>query len=117
MPFQRFDPVGNKVLDIWEMPLLFMDGALFNRQKYGTAEAVQGSIELLKLCQMFGGVAVGLWHNVIGEELDYPGWGEHFEKTLGWGGSQWSIYCLLARCAWRMDGLPTWQLRGRCVTV
>ncbi|MDE2827596.1 MAG: polysaccharide deacetylase family protein [Bacteroidota bacterium] len=102
MPFQRFDPVGNKVMDIWEMPLLFMDGALFNRQNYGTAEAIQESIELLKLCKMFGGVAVGLWHNVVGEELDYPGWGEHFEKTLGWGASQGAYVASLK------DALSAW---------
>ena len=102
LPFLRFDPVRNKVMDIWEMPLLFMDGALFNRQKYGTAKAIQESTELLKLCQTFGGVAVGLWHNVIGEELDYPGWGEHFEKTLKWSSAQ------EAHIASLRDALSAW---------
>ncbi|MCY3615749.1 MAG: hypothetical protein OXH03_11760 [Bacteroidetes bacterium] len=106
MPFLKFDPVGNRVMDIWEMPLLFMDGALFNRQKYGTAEAIQESMELLKLCQMFGGVAVGLWHNVIGEELDYPGWGEHFEKTLGWGGSNGAYIASLQDALGAWTGYP-----------
>ena len=106
MPFLRFDPAGNRVMDIWEMPLLFMDGALFNRQKYGPAEAIQESIELLKLCQMFGGVAVGLWHNVIGEELDYPGWGEHFEKTLRWGGSNGAYIASLQDVLSAWTGYP-----------
>ncbi len=102
MPFLRFDPARNKVMDIWEMPLLFMDGALFNRQKYGAAEAIQESIKLLELCQKFGGVAVGLWHNVVGEELDYPGWGEHFEQTLRWSSTQG------AHIASLQDALSSW---------
>ncbi len=106
MPFLRFDPVRNRVMDIWEMPLLFMDGALFNRQKYGAAEAIQESIELLKLCQTFGGVAVGLWHNVIGEELDYPGWGEHFEKTLRWSNTQGAHIASLRDALGAWTGYP-----------
>ena len=75
-------------MDLWEMPLLLMDGVLFNRQNYGVEEAVHQSIELLKMCRKFGGAGVALWHNVIGEEMDYPGWGEHFEAIVQWCSEQ-----------------------------
>ena len=88
MPFLKFDCARNETMDIWEMPLILMDGALFNRQNYGADEAIRKSIELLKTCQEFGGVGVALWHNVIGEEMDYPGWGKHFEMILQWCNEQ-----------------------------
>ncbi len=84
MPFLKFDCTMNEVMDLWEMPVLFMDGALFNRQHLKVGDAIHHSMELLKMCQKFGGVGVGLWHNVMGEKLDYPGWGEHFEAILQW---------------------------------
>ncbi len=88
LPFLKFDCARNKVLDLWEIPLLLMDGALFNRQKYNVDEAVQRSVELLKLCKKFGGIGVVLWHNVIGEEMDYPGWADHFEQIIKWSSEQ-----------------------------
>ena len=30
----------------------------------------------------FGGVFVGLWHNTLWDERDYPGWGKHFIDTI-----------------------------------
>lgn len=82
MPFLKFDCSQNTAMELWEIPILFMDGALFNRKNYTTSEAIHESVELLKMCQRFGGVGVGLWHNVIGEEMDYSGWGDHFEEIL-----------------------------------
>jgi len=75
-------------MDLWEMPLLMMDGALFNRQKYTTSQAIKKSIDLLKLCKEFGGVGVALWHNVIGEEMDHSDWGDHFERVMQWSREQ-----------------------------
>jgi len=88
MPFLKFNCIRNETMDLWEMPLLMMDGALFNRQKYTTSQAIKKSIDLLKLCKEFGGVGVALWHNVIGEEMDHSDWGDHFERVMQWSREQ-----------------------------
>jgi len=88
MPFLKFDCHNNQVTDLWEMPLLLMDGALFNRQKFTSEEAISYSKELLSQCKKFGGVGVALWHNVMGEEMDYPGWNDHFQQIIKWSHQQ-----------------------------
>ena len=102
MPFLKFDCSQNTVMELWEMPVLLMDGALFNREKYGVSEAVHKSIELLKMCQKFGGVGVALWHNVIGEEMDYPGWRDHFEEIIRWSSTEGAYIASLK------DALHAW---------
>lgn len=81
-PFQLFDLAANRPLDMWEMPLAVMESALFNRQHYTPEEARAATEAVLATCQRFGGVAVMLWHNVLWDELDHPGWGAHFLETL-----------------------------------
>lgn len=103
MPFRKFDCHRNEEMDLWEMPLLLMDGALFNRENYGVEKAIHQSIELLQWCQRFGGVGVALWHNVIGEEMDYSGWGKHFEKILQWSGDEGAYIGSLK------DALSSWR--------
>ena len=84
MPFLKFDCRNNQVMDLWEMPLLMMDGTLFNRENLSVKDAISKSADLLLQCKKFGGVGVALWHNVMGEEMDYPGWKEHFEHVIPW---------------------------------
>ncbi len=102
MPFLKFDCAKNKILDLWEMPLIIMDGTLFNRQNLKAPEAISHSIQLLKICQQFGGVGVVLWHNVIGEEMDYPEWGLHFERMIQWSGNRGAYISSLG------DALSSW---------
>lgn len=81
-PFQVFDIVANRPLDVWEMPLAVMESALFNRRYYTPEQALEATLAILTTCQRFGGVAVMLWHNVLWDEMDHPGWGDHFISTL-----------------------------------
>lgn len=81
-PFQVFDPVANAPLDLWEMPLCLMEAALFNRRHLSADQARATTTDLLRTVQRFGGVAVMLWHNTLWDELDHPGWGQHFLDTL-----------------------------------
>ena len=82
LPFQRFDPLANAPMDLWEMPLAMMDGVLFNRRKMDAETARRATEDLFETCRRFGGVAVMLWHNVLWDEMDHPGWGRHFVETL-----------------------------------
>ncbi len=82
LPFPLFDPPGNAELDLWEMPLAFMEAVLFNRRYLSPEEAIEASVGLLNTCRRFGGACVGLWHNTLWDETDYGGWGLHFLNTL-----------------------------------
>ena len=81
-PFRIFDIQQNKPLHLWELPLSIMDGTVFNRRNLTVDGAMQASRRLVEACKSYGGVFVGLWHNTLWDELDFPGWGEHFERTL-----------------------------------
>ncbi len=82
LPFQLFDSIANRPLDVWEMPLALMESALFNRRALTPEAARQATETVLATCRRFGGAAVMLWHNVLWDELDHPGWGAHFVETL-----------------------------------
>jgi len=81
-PFQLFDIEENAPTELWEMPLSVMESILFNRRKYTAEEARDATNNLAKTCRRFGGAMVGLWHNTAWDELDCPGWGQHFMDTL-----------------------------------
>ena len=82
LPFQLYDADTDAPLDLWEMPLALMESALFNRRGLQGAAARAATQALIDTCQRYGGVLVGLWHNTLWDELDYPGWGQHFLDTL-----------------------------------
>ena len=82
LPFPLFDPVSMKETRVWEMPLVMMESALFNRQHLDRAQAEKETLQLMQTCASFGGVFTGLWHNTLWDESDYPGWGAHFLTTL-----------------------------------
>lgn len=82
LPFRAFDLANDRPLDIWEMPLIIMESALFNRQDLSLDKAVKATKDLMATCRRFGGACVVLWHNTLWDEIDCPGWGEHFTRTL-----------------------------------
>lgn len=82
LPFKVFDIESNEELALWEMPLCMMDGTLFNYRKLDGEQALGVSIELMQWCKRFGGVCVGLWHNMLWDEMDFPGWGQHFLECM-----------------------------------
>ena len=82
VPFRLYDLENDIALDLWEMPLTVMESALFNRLGMSVDEAVESTLKLAGTCRRFGGACVVLWHNTLWDELDCPGWGEHFTRTL-----------------------------------
>ena len=82
MPFLRYDCAANAVGSMWQMPLAIMESALFNRRGLSLAAASEATRGILAECERFGGVAVLLWHGVLWDEMDHPGWGAHFLETL-----------------------------------
>ncbi len=83
-PYKPFDVFGNRVLNIWELPLTIMDGSLFNYQDLTPEEGLQ-RIEGIKKYQ---GVFVLLWHNSSLDDLKLPSWVEVYEKTIEYLGRE-----------------------------
>ncbi len=105
LPFRLFDSENDRETGVWEMPLAAMDGALFNRRDYSVSEAVGATRRLLDRCRLFGGCAVVLWHNVLWDEMDAPGWGRHFLEILDYASSNGALMASLgsALALWRGD--------------
>lgn len=82
LPHRLYDLEHDRTLDVWEMPLATMESALFNRQGLSVEEAVTQTESMMATCRRFGGACVVLWHNTLWDEIDCPGWGEHFIRTL-----------------------------------
>ena len=82
MPFQLYDLDRDCPLGVWEMPLAFMDSAFFYRRRFEWQEALDATSDMVRACRRYGGVLVGLWHTTLGDEIDCPGWNEHFQRTL-----------------------------------
>ncbi len=82
MPFPLFDPIAGRESEVWEVPLISMESALFNRQNLSLEDAIAETHRMMDTCRAFGGVFTGLWHNTLWDEADYPGWGAHFEDAI-----------------------------------
>lgn len=82
LPFPLFDPVAKAELALWEVPLVAMESALFNRAGLDMDQAIARTVDWMRSCASFGGVFTGLWHNTLWDEVDYPGWGGHFEACV-----------------------------------
>jgi Family of unknown function (DUF7033) len=82
LPFQTWDHHWHAPSGVWEMPLAMMESALFNRAGLTTSQSVRQGGQLLRTVQLYGGVLVALWHNVLWDEPDFAGWGDHFLATL-----------------------------------
>ncbi len=82
LPFQIWEHEKNRASSLWEFPLAFMDSGLFNRLHLDRAEAGEIVQTMAATAQRFGGLLVGLWHNVLWDEPDFSGWGEHMVDTI-----------------------------------
>lgn len=101
-PFRLYDLAADRPLDLWEMPLALMEAALFNRRGLDAGAARAATAALAATVRRFGGALVGLWHNTLWDELDHPGWGEHFTDTLDLAAEQDALIDGLA------GALSTW---------
>lgn len=92
-PFQPFDIERNRPFDIWELPLVAMDGTLASYRSMEPEAAQQRLHQLLDVVRAEQGVAVLLFHNTVFDAHDFPGWGEVFEQTLGYAAECGDLLC------------------------
>jgi len=81
-PYRPFDLLERRVLDIWEAPLVVMDGSLFGYQNLSVEEGWQTIKALIDTIEKHKGVFVTLWHNSGFYELEHPGRLDVYKKML-----------------------------------
>lgn len=87
-PYKPFDILRNRVLNIWELPLIVMDGSLFNYQNLIPEEGFQRIKTLVDTIKKYHGVFVLLWHNSSLNDLKLPGWIRVYKETMEYLGKQ-----------------------------
>jgi hypothetical protein len=70
------------VIEIWEVPLLAMDGTFQSYRNKSAEESLEIIKELILTVRKYSGVGVLLFHNTCYDQLDFPGWGRVFESSL-----------------------------------
>ncbi|MEF8811837.1 MAG: polysaccharide deacetylase family protein [Bacteroidales bacterium] len=70
LPFKPYDFENDRMIDIWEIPLIAMDTTLFHYRKLDAAEAENIFNRLIGEIKKFNGIFTFLWHNGFG--TDHP---------------------------------------------
>lgn len=72
IPFKPYDIFEDKIIDIWEIPLIVMEGTLFNDFYSGLTpeEGFNYVVNLINEVKRYGGVFTLLWHNSFLNKYD-----------------------------------------------
>lgn len=62
-PFRPFDVEQNREIDLWEVPLIVMDGTLRNYRKLTAEQGEVRILEMARRCKQVEGTFTLLWHN------------------------------------------------------
>ncbi|MEW8992893.1 polysaccharide deacetylase family protein [Clostridium sp.] len=91
-PFKPYDLLEDRIIDIWEIPLIVMDGTLDNKDynNYGVDEAYNKVIRLISTIKKYNGVFSLLWHNSSLDKYDvkYIKWIPVYEKIMNYLGEE-----------------------------
>lgn len=91
LPYQPFDVVENRKLNIWELPLIAQDGTLQNAnyQNLSPDKAYENIIKHIDTVSKLGGVFVLSWHNSSFDPLGgWSGWRKVYEDVMTYIGKQ-----------------------------
>lgn len=81
-PFRLYDLLADAPTDVVEIPLVLMDGTLFNRQHLSLTEAQALTQHVLDQTRRSNGAVAGLWHHHTFDAEEAPGWADHFASTV-----------------------------------
>lgn len=82
-PYKPYDLLDNRVIDIWELPLIVMDTTLASK-KYrcmNPQSALGSIIQLIEIVKLYGGVFSILWHNTSFDS-NWDGWQQTYEDLM-----------------------------------
>jgi peptidoglycan/xylan/chitin deacetylase (PgdA/CDA1 family) len=84
LPFRPFDVLENKVLDLWELPLIAMDGTLYQYRGLSAQESLQVLLRLIETVKKYRGVFTFLWHSSMSDPDDsgVAGFSELYPRLL-----------------------------------
>lgn len=80
-PFQPFDIERDRVLDLWEIPLIVMDGTLKQYRNLTPSEGEERILTLAQRCKAVNGVFTLLWHNTS-LQGEWAPWAEMYRRVL-----------------------------------
>ena len=63
LPYKPYDLKNNRIIDIWEIPLIVMDGSLMQYMQLDFERSIEYIKELLGKVEIHKGIFVLLWHN------------------------------------------------------
>ncbi len=82
-PFKIFDVDKNVEMEIYEIPIVFMDAVYqYGKSVKLVEEILDELINLLRVVKVFGGVMTVLFHNTIYDEFDFKGWDFVYEEFV-----------------------------------
>ncbi|GCD09725.1 polysaccharide deacetylase family protein [Clostridium tagluense] len=85
-PFKPYDLLENRILDIWEIPLVVMEGSLQNPnyRAYTSVKGLEETKKLIDVVKKHKGVFTMLYHNSTFDpyEPTCEGWKETYEETI-----------------------------------
>lgn len=81
-PFHPYDFENDQMMEIWEIPLIAMDGTLFYYRRLTYTEIEKQLSQLLDEIGKFGGIFSLLWHNSHFDEDEFPGIADFYETLL-----------------------------------
>ncbi len=81
-PFRPYDIEHDAVVNLWEIPLLAMDGTFQSYRNKSAEESLEIIKTLIRTVKKYRGVGVLLFHNTCYDEMDFAYWGTVFENTL-----------------------------------
>lgn len=84
MPYKVFDILQNKELNLWEIPLIVMEGSLKDKKymNLNCDEAFEEIKKKIDIVKKYRGVFTLLWHNSSFDNESWKGWKEVFEDTM-----------------------------------
>lgn len=110
-PFKPYDILDDKVLDIWEIPLLIMEGTLQSPiyRNLTPEEGLKSIFSIIETVKRYNGVFTILWHN-SSFDYNWDGWNYVFEETINYLGESNCIGLtgreiienIIKKCDWRL---------------
>ncbi|WP_341875759.1 polysaccharide deacetylase family protein [Defluviitalea saccharophila] len=82
-PFKPYDLIHNKVINMWEIPLIVMDMTLCSNKykRLKANEAYDRCVEMIEIIDNYQGVFTILWHNSFFGEANNE-WKKVYERVL-----------------------------------
>ncbi len=89
LPARPFDIVGDRELNIWELPLVVHESGMAGYQNLRPGEAYQEALGLIEAAKQCQGVFVLIWHNSSFDTSGrWAGWKEVYERLMRYIGEQ-----------------------------